>query len=134
MKLEGNLPPGHDVLPFATSGMGSFINYIPSRTDTATHTKAVDYPVMGHWGESHLGDQQVRGRREPTTCQSTRSTFSPEVHDWVNKELGMSSRVCTPGYIKDPVPLIEKSRASCPSGRFPPSFIHQVIIITGLQV
>ena len=24
-------------------------------------------------------------------------------------------------------------RASCPGGRFPPSFIHQVIIITGLK-
>ena len=45
----------------------------------------------------------------------------------------MSSRVCVAGHIKDPVPLIEKSRASCPSGRFPPSFIHQVIIITGLN-
>ena len=43
----------------------------------------------------------------------------------------MSSRVCATGHIKDPVPLIEKSRASCPGGRFPPGFIHQVIIITG---
>ena len=41
--------------------------------------------------------------------------------------------VCPTGHIKDPVPLIEKSRALCPSGRFPPSFIHQVIIITGLN-
>ena len=37
------------------------------------------------------------------------------------------------GQIKDPVPLIEKSRASSPGGRFPPGFIHQVIIITGLK-
>ena len=36
--------------------------------------------------------------------------------------------------IKDLVPLIERSRASCLSGRFPPSFIHQVIIITGLNL
>ena len=36
----------------------------------------------------------------------------------------MSRRVCATGHIKDPVPLIEKSRASCPGGRFPPSFIH----------
>ena len=36
-------------------------------------------------------------------------------------------------YLIDPLPLIEKSRASCPGGRFPPSFIHQVIIITGLD-
>ena len=32
------------------------------------------------------------------------------------------------------VPLSEKSRALCPSGRFPPSFIHDhVIIITRLN-
>ena len=45
----------------------------------------------------------------------------------------MSSRVCVTEHIKDPVPLIEKSRASCPGGRFPLSFIHQVILITGLN-
>ena len=45
----------------------------------------------------------------------------------------MSSRVCATGYIKDPVPLIVKDRALCPGGRFPPSFIHQVIMITGLN-
>ena len=31
------------------------------------------------------------------------------------------------------MPLIGKSRALCPGGRIPPSFIHQVIIITGLN-
>ena len=45
----------------------------------------------------------------------------------------ISSRVCVTGHIIDPVPPIEKSRTSCPSGRFPPSFIHQVILITGLN-
>ena len=45
----------------------------------------------------------------------------------------MSSHVCATGHIQDPVPLIEKSRASCSCGRFPPSFIHQVIVITGLK-
>ena len=54
----------------------------------------------------------------------------PVVHDWGIKDLGMPSRVCATGHIQDPVPLIEKSRAG---GRFPPSFIHQVIIITGLN-
>ena len=34
---------------------------------------------------------------------------------------------------KDPVPLVEKSRGLSPGGRFPPSFIHQVVIITGLN-
>ena len=43
----------------------------------------------------------------------------------------MSRRVCATGHIKDPVPLIEKRRGLSPGGRFPPSFIHQVIIITG---
>ena len=37
------------------------------------------------------------------------------------------------GHKKDPMPLLEKSRALCPSGRIPPSFIHQVIMITGLK-
>ena len=44
----------------------------------------------------------------------------------------MSSHVCATGHIKD-LPLVKKSRASCPSGRFPPSFINQVIMITGLN-
>ena len=57
----------------------------------------------------------------------------PVVHDWVIKGLGMFSRVCATGHIKDAVTLTEKTRASCPSGKFPPSFIHQVIIITGLN-
>ena len=46
----------------------------------------------------------------------------------VIKSPGMSSRVCPTGGIKDPVPLIEKRRGGCP-----PSFIHQVIIVTGLN-
>ena len=54
-------------------------------------------------------------------------------HDLVIKGLGMSSRVCATGHIKGPVPLIEKRRGLSPGGRFSPSFIHQVIIITGLD-
>ena len=38
----------------------------------------------------------------------------------------MYSHVCVTGHIKDHVPLIEKSRALCLGGRFPPSFIHQL--------
>ena len=45
----------------------------------------------------------------------------------------MYSCVYAIGHIKDPVPLIEKRRGLSPGGRFPPSFIHQVIIITGLN-
>ena len=47
--------------------------------------------------------------------------------------LGMYSRVYATGHIKDPVPHIEKRRGLSPGGRFPPSLIHQVIIITGLN-
>ena len=43
----------------------------------------------------------------------------PVVHDWINKGLGMSSRVCATGHIQDPVTLVEKSRTLCPGGRFP---------------
>ena len=61
------------------------------------------------------------------------SAFPPVLRDWVTKGLGMSSLVYATGHIKDPVPLIEKRRGLSPSGRFPPSFIHPVIIITGLN-
>ena len=71
-------------------------------------------------------------------CSSpTRGTehfgFPPVLHNWVIKGLGMSSLVYATGHIKDPVPLIEKRRGLSPGGRFPPSFIHQVIIITELN-
>ena len=59
--------------------------------------------------------------------------FPPVLHDWFIKCLGMSSLVYATGHIKDPVPLIEKRRGLSPSGRFPPSFIHQVIINTRLN-
>ena len=60
-------------------------------------------------------------------------TFPPVLRDWVINGFGMSSLVYVTGHIKDPVPLIEKSRGLSPGGQFPPSFIHQVIIITGLN-
>ena len=59
--------------------------------------------------------------------------FPPLLCDWVIKGLGMYSGVYSTGHIKDHVPLIEKRRGLSPGGRFPPSFIHQVIIITGLN-
>ena len=40
--------------------------------------------------------------------------------------------LCDSAY-KRSMPLSEKSRTLSPGGRFPPSFIHQVIIITGLN-
>ena len=56
MKLGGNRPPGHDVLfdkwhvifymPSRTETAGhTKALYLPSRTDTAGHTKAFIYPV-----------------------------------------------------------------------------------------
>ena len=54
---------------------------------------------------------------------------------WVNKGIGSPAvSACATGHIKDPLPLIEKSRASCPRWSVSSySFIHQVIIITGLN-
>ena len=62
----------------------------------------------------------------------------PVFHDWVIKGIGMSSRVCATGrgqlgIYKIPCHLSKKRRGLSPGGRFPPSFIHQVIIITGLN-
>ena len=57
----------------------------------------------------------------------------PVLRNWVIKGICMSSLVYATGHIKDPVPLIEKRRGLSPGGRFPPSFIHQVIIITRLN-
>ena len=56
----------------------------------------------------------------------------PTPLDWVNKGFAICQTVSS-GHIKDPVPLIDKSRALFPGGRVPPSFIHQVIFITGLN-
>ena len=47
------------------------------------------------------------------------------VHDCLTNGLRMSTRVSVTRHIQDPVPLIKKSRESCPGGRFPPSFIYQ---------
>ena len=59
--------------------------------------------------------------------------FPPVLRYWVIKGLGMYRRVYATGHIKDPMPLIAKRRGLSPGCRFPPSFIHQVIIITGLN-
>ena len=84
---------------------------------------------------------QLVARSTPDRCvvdsSPTRGTeyfsFHPVLCDWVIKGLGMSSLVYATGHIKDPVPLIKKRRGLSPGGQFPPSFIHQVIIITGLN-
>ena len=69
-------------------------------------------------------DCGATGRRfESASCQGT-LTFPPVVHGWVNKDLGMSSRVCATGHIKYLVSVIEKIRARVPVvGVFLVSFI-----------
>ena len=62
--------------------------------------------------------------------RGTKHFGSPPVpHDWAIK--GIVQPCLSDLAYKDPVPLIEKRRGLSPGGRFPPSFIHQVIIITG---
>ena len=51
---------------------------------------------------------------------------------WYVQQAGLVYDYVT-GHIKDPVSLIEKRRGLSPGGWFPPSFIHQVTIITGLN-
>ena len=65
------------------------------------------------------------------------SAFPPVLRDWVINLVcpvsSMSSLVYATGHIKDPMSLIDKRRGLSPGGWFPPSSIHQVIIITGLN-
>ena len=61
------------------------------------------------------------------------SAFPPVLRNWVIKGLGMSSRrLCDWAYKRSRATYRKEKRLS-PGGRFPPSFIHQVIIITGLN-
>ena len=92
-------------------------------------------PSWGSWGGSvgsAFDSDHVLSVRVPP-AELNISAFPPVLRDWVIKDLGISSRVYATGHIKVPLPLIEKRRGLSPGGRFPPSFIHQVIIITGLN-
>ena len=92
------------------------------------------------WSGNHRGlvvgvfDCGPTGRRfECATCQSTLTSL-PSGPWLVNQRPWYVQQcLCDWAYIKYPVPLIEKSRPSCPGGRFPSSFILQVIIITRLN-
>ena len=57
-------------------------------------------------------------RRSGPVCGTGHLDFSSVLHDWVNKVLGMSSRVCETRHIIDPMPLIKKRRALCLAGGF----------------
>ena len=59
--------------------------------------------------------------------------FPPSAPRLGNQRPWYVQRIYATGHIKDPMPLIAKRRGLSPGGRFPPSFIHQVIIITGLN-
>ena len=92
------------------------------------------------FGGGGTGVAQLVARSTPDRCvvgsSSTRGTehcgFPPSApRDWVMKGLGMSSLVYATGHIKDPVPRSEKRRGLSLGGRY--SFLHQVIIITGLN-
>ena len=48
------------------------IFYMPSRIDEAGHTKAFDYPVAEHWGESQRTKQSLVGF-EPTSAHTYES-------------------------------------------------------------
>ena len=52
-------------------------------------------------------DRQISGSNLP---RARALSLSPHavVHGWVNKGLGMPSRVCPTGHVKDPVSLIAK--------------------------
>ena len=93
------------------------------------------------WSSGRTGVAQLVACSTRTNVLSVRvppaelniSAFPLVLRDWVIKGLGMSSLVYATGHMKDPVPLIAKSRGLSPGGRFRPSFIHQVFIITGLN-
>ena len=104
----------------------------PLRTRGIIDLPTCGMVIMVWWLVCSTVSRQVGGSNGPYVRVLW---LSPQaaVHDWVNKGLGMSSRICETGYINDPVSLIEKSRASCPGGTSPPNFIHQVIIVTGLN-
>ena len=97
-------------------------------------------PLLRTWGYvilwenrgGSVGRTDVLSVRIPP-AELNISAFPPVLRDGVTKGLGMSSLVYATGHIKDLVPLIAKRRGLSPGGRVPPSFIHQVIIITGLN-
>ena len=110
MKLEGNLPLGHDALLFSITGTGCIICtvaqtlldiprplitqshrhcwtyqglWLPSHTDTAGHTKAFDHPVA----------QTLLDIPRPLITQSHR-------HCWTYQGLWLPSHTDTAGHTK----------------------------------
>ena len=76
-----------------------------------------------------MGSDRARGG---ASCEkgSTLPGVWEVVYDCLNKGVGMPSHVYATGYVKYPVPLVKKSRASCRGGRFPLSYIQQVVSMT----
>ena len=124
--------------------------YLPTYRPTYIHTYIHTYIGLHTYIHRYIhtyihtagtGVAQLVARSTPDRCvvgsSPTHGTghfgFPPVFRDWVIKGLGMSSLLYATGHIKDPVPLIEKRRGLSLGSRFPPSFIHQIIIITGLN-
>ena len=112
--------------------------YGPGARRAGSGTPAnIPHCVLPHFGhptgphstqdQAHTPDRCVVG--SSPTCGTEHFGFPPVLRDWLIKGLGMSSLVYATGHIKDPVPLSAKRRGLSPGGRFPPSLIHQVIII-----
>ena len=57
------------------------IFYMPSRIDEAGHTKAFDYPVAEHWGESQRTKRSLVGF-EPTSAHTYESEIQRSTKRW----------------------------------------------------
>ena len=57
------------------------IFYMPSRTDTAGHTKAYIYPVMDCWGKVILLRYKADSKRRPVRPQSNHPDVHPKLED-----------------------------------------------------
>ena len=125
-------PPKNTLHRFSVSGQvqgGGVIIPVPPGSPT-------DFLLTQNKNPAWPGPPQLarpRGNSPPPPAPPPLDATAPVLRDCTYQGLGMSSLVYATGHINDPVPLIEKRRGLSPGGQFPPSFIHQVIIITGLN-
>ena len=68
------------------------IFYMPSRIDEAGHTKAFDYPVAEHWGESQRTERSLVGF-EPTSAHTYESDIQRSttryIDDWLIYDISL---------------------------------------------
>ena len=74
---------------------------MPSRIDEAGHTKAFDYPVAEHWGES----RNVQFRR----WDSNRQQFGPESNALPTEPPGSPGVIVTANQNKDSIRCVAAS-------------------------